>query len=191
MDAYDEEEAKQKTAEGYFVLAEGDGFVLPDPETGGLMRCFGGIGDDELSEYNRTELTLSFDLNLSAAREACHELMPQSSYSWKGLTARYTIARITPAALYLTLEATGGGEDQYDELILDGRFELTDGEGNPFEHPWGQSETGKEKLSDGTMMLRSTHQWVGITADELPDTLSLTYISNDESIKQVFPFKLE
>ena len=187
MEAYDESEAAQRITEGFYVIAEGDGFVLPDPETGGLMHCFGRIPQEERDSYHRTELTVSFTLNLRAARSASRELAVEPSYEIAGLTARYIRARLTPAALYMTLEVTGGSTEQYDALILDGRFTLTDGEGRELEHPWDEMKGGREELEDGTTVLRSSHQWVGISAEALPDKLSLTWISDDGSTRYVMP----
>ncbi|MEG1966931.1 MAG: hypothetical protein RR142_04600 [Clostridia bacterium] len=190
MNRFDEQEAQKKTEEGYYILAEGDGFVLPDPETGGLMHCFGGINENELESYERTELVVSCKLNLSKARAACINLVTEPHYQMEGLTVKYTKAKLTPVAFYLTLEITGGDFEQYNTLAGNGQFILTDGEGTPFEHPSDYYEAGGYTEADGSTVWRSSHMILDISADELPKTMSLSLLGDDPAVKYVFPVKL-
>lgn len=187
METYNEQEAKEKLNEGYHIIAQGDGFVLPDPDTGGLMHCFGLITGDALADYERTELTITFELDMKAAREACVALDTQPSYEFDGLTARYTKASLTPVGLYLTLELTGGEQEPYNALLDNASFELTDGEGKPFEHPWDEYETGGYETPDGELKWESSHKILGVTAQTLPKTLSLSLVNKDGKALQVFP----
>ena len=69
MEGFDEEVIRQKWAEGYYVIVDGDDMIFYDEEEQRL--CLGQPGpllDYEEQGLTRSEMTVRFDLDLKAAR---------------------------------------------------------------------------------------------------------------------------
>ena len=186
MEAFDAALAAQKLAEGYYVLAEGDGFVIDDPVEG-VIHCFGGIPEGEAERYTRTELRVDFSLDLAAARASQLPLQTQAEYDFPTFTARYTEATLTPAALYLAVEIRPKADaDAVYDALFEGDFEATDADGVPLELPWPEGEMYCEPAADG-LSLVAWKAWFGVARDDLPEVLSFTWLADAGTEKYVLP----
>lgn len=179
MEVFDAEPAEQKMREGYFVLAEGYGFVMEDPEDG-YIHCFGRIDgetDRALAEqFTRRELRVVFNLDLGAAAERRVTLETGETYACPMFTAEYTKAVLTPVGLYLELAVTPS-DATHDGVcrIFDGSFELTDENGAPLEMCLieGEGTTIEEPVGSYRMHVRKVYNMMGV---EAPGSVAVTYL---------------
>ena len=183
MDDFDPAIAEQKANEGYYVIAEGEGFVGYDEGEKQWVHWIGKNPAQGMGDYLTEELTISFDITKST--DGYTVLETEAEYDNEYCTASYKTAEITPLGLYLTLEI-----NPKDEAALHGgRLELSDGEGKSL------TEADRDRFwpSMGEEYGASPHigrfSWSGIKADDLPDTISLTYYFPDGK-KMIFPIKL-
>ena len=183
MDVFDPGIAEQKAKEGYYVIAEGEGFVGYDENEKRWVHWFGKNPAQGMGDYLTEELTVSFDI--AKPTDGYTILETEAEYESEYCTASYKTAEITPLGLYLTLEI-----NPKDEAVLHGGWlELSDGEGKPL------TEDDRDRFwpSMGDEYGASPHigrfSWNGIKADDLPDTISLTYFFPDGK-KMVFPIKV-
>ena len=183
MDDFDPAIAEQKANEGYYVIAEGEGFVGYDEGEKQWVHWIGKNPAQGMGDYLTEELTISFDITKST--DGYTVLETEAEYENEYCTASYKTAEITPLGLYLTLEI-----NPKDEAALHGgRLELSDGEGKSL------TEADRDRFwpSMGEEYGASPHigrfSWSGIKADDLPDTISLTYYFPDGK-KMIFPIKL-
>ena len=69
MEGFDADAIRQKWDEGYYVIVDGDGMVFYDEEEQRLVWGFpGSVLDHEAQGLLRSEMRVSFDLDLKAAR---------------------------------------------------------------------------------------------------------------------------
>lgn len=183
MDDFDPGIAEQKANEGYYVIAEGEGFVGYDENEKRWVHWFGKNPAQGMGDYLTEELTVSFDI--AKPTDGYTILDTEAEYESEYCTASYKTAEITPLGLYLTLEI-----NPKDEAVLHGGWlELSDGEGKSL------TEDDRDRFwpSMGDEYGASPHigrfSWNGIKADDLPDTISLTYFFTDGK-KMVFPIKV-
>ena len=169
MDVFDPTLAEQKAKEGYYVIAEGEGFVGYDEGEKRWIHWFGKNPAQGMGDYRTEELTVSFDI--TKPTDGYIVLGTEAEYENEYCTASYKTAEITPLGLYLTIEIM-----PKDEISLHGgRLELSDGEGKSL------TEEDRDRFwpSTGEEYGESPHigrfSWNGIKADDLPDTISLTY----------------
>lgn len=182
MEAFQPEEAAELAAEGYYVIAEGEGFVGYDAGEGAWRHWYGGIPAEDMGGYQTETLVLSFDIGKLKADAG--KLETEAVYENEHCTAVYETAQITPLGLYLTVRMTPKDTD-----FKNSRMMLTDGEGRPLA---GADEdrffpsVGEEYGRDGNALRIAQYVWNGITAKDLPDTISLTCFLSDGEI-MVFP----
>lgn len=186
METFDPKEAEQKTGEGYYVIAEGDGFVGYDSEEKQWIQWFGGDPAKAIGEYRTEQLTLSFDVNKPV--HGYLQLKPQESYENEHCTAIYETAEITPLGLYLTLKMIP--KDTFYMQMQP--FILSDENGVPLTNENGDvyfSSLGEEFGRENNAVRISQHCWNGIRADDLPDTISLSCTLNSGE-KMIFPVRV-
>jgi hypothetical protein len=183
MDDFDPAIAEQKANEGYYVIAEGEGFVGYDEGEKQWVHWIGKNPAQGMGDYLTEELTVSFDIAKPAYGYT--KLETEAEYENEYCTAPYKTAEITPLGLYLTLEINPKG----GIVLRGGWLELSDGEGKSL------TEADRDRFwpSMGDEYGASPHigrfSWSGIKADDLPDTISLTYYFPDGK-KMIFPIKL-
>ncbi len=188
MEEFDPEEARQKAEEGYYVIAEGEGFVGYDAEEGQWTRWFMGPLPEDMGDYETERLTVSFVV--VKPDQGFQNLQTQKIYENDRCTAQYKLAEITPLGLYLTLRLSPKDEIPWKGAVS---VNLTDGRGSSLMigQDWEKFlPTIGETLStvDQSSQL-ARYCWAGITADDLPDTISLTWILPDGE-KLIFPVQV-
>ena len=183
MDDFDPGIAEQKAKEGYYVIAEGEGFVGYDEGEKQWVHWIGKNPAQGMGDYLTEELTVSFDI--AKPTDGYTILEAEAEYENEYCTATYKTAEITPLGLYLTLEIN----PKEETVLHGGRLELSDGEGKSL------TEDDRDRFwpSMGDEYGKSPHigrfSWNGIKADDLPDTISLTYYFPDGE-RMVFPIKV-
>lgn len=185
MAEFDPAEAWQKAAEGYYVIAEGEGFVGYDPQEKEWTHWFGGPMPDCMGAYQTEELTAAFDL--VKPREGYRTLGIQPSYENERCAAVCETAEITPMGLYLTLRIC-----PKDGFSARGWMELTDGDGNPLTDWDGKAyfpSYGAEYGEQGGAIRAGQYCWNGLQANDLPDVISLTCVFPDGT-KLIFPARV-
>ena len=178
MEVFQPEEAAALADEGYYVIAEGEGFVGYDANEKKWVHWFGGDPAEDMGGYQTERLVLSFDI--AKLNGDYRKLETEAVYENEYCTAVYETAEITPLGLYLTIRMT-----PKDESFMKGRMALTDGEGKPLVGIDGPS-IGEEYGLGGNAGRIARYAWNGIAEKELPDTISLTYFLPDGEIV-VFP----
>jgi hypothetical protein len=186
MDEFDADEAAQKAAQGYYVIAEDEGLVVDDPEEG-WMHCYGPLNETDAAAFDRTTINLDFDIDLAAARGSRTALTPETSYCFDDFTAAYTKAVATPVALYLELEVQPADDTAFDRLVNDGDFLLTDGDGNELDTPFPEIEELTEPQPDGTRWREIRYRCVGLAEADLPDVVSLSWQASDGGEQYILP----
>lgn len=188
MEEYDPALAKQKLDEGYLVIPEGEGFVMADDEDETEMGVMwvARTGRDVMLDngFTRTEITAAFDLDMAKGAASLRTLETEAEYRLNDWTARYAKANVSPLGLYLTLDFW---RDDGAVLYLLGDFWLTDGEGKKLETPWPEGVVTIE-TEDGAHYSRAEMIYYGLTEDQLPDVISLSYFSDDGAA--VFPVRV-
>ena len=178
MDAFDAAEAQAKQAEGYYVLAEGDGFVEEEPGEG-LVQTFGYIRPED-DRYDRAELTLRFTLDMEAGRASTREIAPPDAAAFRQYEVRWEKLTVSPLAVRasVVLMPEDGWKETADRLILDGRFQLTDGDGKVLDgEPMG--ETFSEPDREGRPCVRVELAYIGCDTAALPEVLTLSWLADD------------
>lgn len=190
MEEYDPELAKRKFEEGYLVIPEGEGFVMADDEDETDVMWVARMereGRDVMLDngFTRTEITAAFDLDMAEGAASLRTLETEAEYRFNNWTARYAKACISPLGLYLTLDFW---QDDGEALYLLGDFRLTDGEEEKLETPWPEGVVTIETEEDGAHYSRAEMIYYGLTEDQLPDVISLSYFSDDGAA--VFPVRV-
>lgn len=183
MESFDPKEAEQKTGEGFFVIAGGEGFVGYDPEEKQWIQWFGGDPAKAIGEYQLEQLTLSFDIR--KPEHGYWTLTPMESYENEHCTAVYETAEITPLGLYLTLNLFP--KDAFYLQMTS--CELTDETGAPLTNESGESyfpSMGEGYGRENNAVRICQYCWNGIRAQDLPDTISLSCLL-DSGEKMIFP----
>lgn len=188
METYDAQTARQKLDEGWFVIPEGEGFVMYDAaEEYGVVRALGM--PTAAGAFTRTELPITFELDLRAGRESQYTLHTQESYSDSGFTLRYTKACVSVLGLYLTAEIVpdGAWEPVFETFET---VRLTDGEGMEFGAPFPAfGEMSLETDAQGNTYILLQRQYDGLTLERLPDVIALTrFPQNGDAL--VFPVRV-
>ncbi len=177
MDAFDAAVAKQKMDEGFYVLCEGDGFVVQYPDEG-VLHVFGRIEESELSRYERTELVIAFELGLGGTET--NHFIAEEQYVFPGFTAAYKNAAVTPVALYLEIDVTPVPDTGEARVALyDGRFAVTDGEGNVLEFLDAYPHESETYSPVGSNVIHYYHHFFGVPPEDLPDVLAVSWIPKD------------
>ena len=189
MDLFDEEQIREKLNEGYYVIVEGEGLVLDDPESG-LMVGYGSINDAEAMGFYREEMDISFTVNLLAGRAMCKPLtLPEVAMKDK-IQVEYLTAYASPLQISCTIELFKDGMTRNEacELLEQGYFDLTDGRGATVEHTTLEGFGGIRERPDGAWCI---YYDCSIANDEqLPEEVSMSFImQNDQTI--TVPLKIK
>lgn len=182
MDAYDPAVAKERILEGYIVIPEDEGYAeLDEEEETGVAWIVGPRHQHLLENFAFKELRIAFVLDLTAGRASVRQLGVQERYETALFDACYTKAIISPVGLILNMDIFS--------TDVEWRFELTDADGELLETPWPYGEMGGEEAEDGTVLSRLKLMYYGLTEDELPDVISLTY-SPEEGEPVLLPMRV-
>lgn len=189
MEEYDPELAKRKLDEGYLVIPEGEGFIIADDEEENGVAWVVGTGRDGMlaDGFTRTEITAAFDLDLAEGAASLRTLETEERYRAYDWTARYAKAQVSPLGVYLTLDLR---QDDGEITDFHGDFRLTDGEGKELETPWPEGTVLTEETEDGAYYSRAEMIYYGLTEDQLPEIISLSYFPDDGSDAVVFPVRV-
>ncbi|MBQ8616523.1 MAG: hypothetical protein IJ418_03305 [Clostridia bacterium] len=184
MDAFDEDLARQKLGEGYYVIPQGDGFLIDDPEEG-LLWAGGRLNSAAAVDFTHTEMTVSFDLDLTAGRAASRSLTrPTAITIQDNAVLECTSALITPLQLHMTAAITPA-EATYETVCSwfeRGHFALTNASGSTLDidHALLISENGVTEQADGAWLLYA--DMTILDPASLPDQVSLSFILTDGTV---------
>ena len=164
--------------------------VIRDDDAEDSIAVISGYIPQKEDPFTRTELAFHFTLDVSAARAASVQLLPQDEYDREIYTARYDRAMVTPIGIYLDLLVTpkdGNGESAYNTIYAgDAQVILTDEDGKSLDAGWPQGE-------QYGLNPREIHLFYnGIAYEELPDIIALSFIRDDgtNTINDMFPIKV-
>lgn len=188
MAVFDEEHARQKQQEGYYVIAGGDGFVQELPEEG-LVQCFGLVRDQSAEGMTRSEMKVAFDLSLTDISTPCALPLPGPAVH-EGLTLQYRHAETTPlrTTLTLLLIPDENSRDAARYVWNEGYVTLTQTDGSWLDVNVLSGENGGvEQLDDERWCESYTLSFA--TDQELPETISMSFI-RDDGIVLTCPIKI-
>lgn len=185
MEGFDAAAIQQKWDEGYYVIVDGDNMIFYDEEEQRLVQGLPGpVLDYEAQGLLRSEMKVSFDLDLKAARASVrHPELPQP-VTKDGTTLAVQSIAISP--LQTRIVATFTPENaSYEDIVAwceDADFAFFDAEGNLMRH-WDiclmpQYEVTVEEAPDGTWFRQLDCNLIEVH-DVLPDTVYLVYQTED------------
>lgn len=181
LQGFDEEAIRQKWDEGYYVIVDGDNMIFYDEEEQRL--CLGRPGP--LLDYveqglARSELQVSFDLDLKAARASLRHPELPAPVIKDGTTLAVQHVAVSP--LQTRIVATFTPDNASYEDVVDwcqnADFAFYDGEGNMMNH-WDiclmpQYEVTVVEATDGTWYRQLDCNLIEVH-ESLPDTVYLVY----------------
>lgn len=179
MDVFDTKAIQQKWNEGYYVIVGGDGFIIDDPEEG-LVQGFGPVNKVTGAGLLRSEMKISFDLDLKAARASVlHPHLP-APVTKDGTTLAVQHIAISPLQTHIVATFTPENAS-YEDIVRwsDGMdFIFCDESGNELKM-YGmclmpQYEVTVEEASDGTWYRQLDCNLIEVH-QTLPDTVYLVY----------------
>lgn len=185
MNGFDAAAIQQKWDEGYYVIVDGDDMIFYDEEEQQL--CLGRPGpvlDHAEQGLLRSEMQVSFDLDLKAARASVRHPEPPDPVTKDSTTLAIQYIAISP--LQTRVVATFTPEDASYEAISawcqKADFAFFDAEGNRMRH-WDiclmpQYEVTVEEAPDGTWFRKLDCNLIEIH-QSLPDTVFLVYETED------------
>ena len=180
---FDPDLAARKIAEGYYVIAGGDGFVVYDGEEEKWMQVF--MPKElpmDMGAYQVETLEIRFDVPLM--KEEALRLRAEQNYENAHGRAHYETADLTSLGLYLTLKL----EPKDDYFRQNGNWKLTDETGAAFLAPLADmSQVRPEGWAAGGT--HAEYQWYGLKAEDLPDVISLTWVP-DQGENVLFPVRV-
>ena len=187
MAEFDPEEAGRKIEEGYFVIAEEEGYVGWDPDEEQWALFYGTEAPDgtEIPDgtYGKEILELSFDVQKGDSGH--HILEPLPAYADSHGTVSYDVAAVTSAGLQLTLRMIPA-DDVFSRMQ---GLVLTDGDGKVLEGERFTPDVSVKVDSAAPDAIVWRYRWSRVRQKDLPDTISLTCILEDGE-KLVFPVKV-
>lgn len=178
MDKYDEALAKQKLAEGFFVIPENDGYLVLDPVEG-MSWVVDGASKEEGGMFTYKAVTITFDVDATPGRKAAVQLKTEPSYAVDKYTVTCRKAVLTPVALYLSMLASPSSAD--NSPFNDGEFVLAGAHGKPLSDVTAGGESGGEMQADGTMKTFLNFIWHGIPDGMPPEQFSIVFVPYDGS----------
>lgn len=180
MDGFDEEAIRQKWDEGYYVIVDGDGMVFYEPDEGLFHGFPGPVLDYAEQGLVRSEMTVSFNLDLKAARASVRHPELPAPVTKDGTTLAVQSISISP--LQTRIVATFAPENaSYEEISAwcqKADFAFYDMEGNMMNH-WDiclmpQYEITVEEAPDGTWFRQLDCNLIEVH-ESLPETVCLVY----------------
>ena len=181
MEVFDAKMARQKLDEGYYVIAEGEGFVLDLPGEG-LCHCFGMVNDTTGEGLERTEMIVRFTVDAKAGRATRRGLPLPEPVQYPGFTMAYTDA--TTSALQTCLRIALTPDENTQEaaraLLEKGYFSVTDAKGEWLETNVLDGLGGVEQAADGCWC--AIYECSLAQDTELPEDISLSYCTHDGQV---------
>ena len=186
MEGFDEEAIRQKWAEGYYVIVDGDGMIFYDEEEQRLFHGMPGpVLDYEAQGLTRSEMTVAFDLDLKAARASVRRPELPQPVTQDGATLAVQSISISP--LQTRIMATiGPGNASYEDIVAwrqqSGNFLFCDEYGN--EIKWwdlcvmADWDITVEEAPDGAWFRQLDCTLIEVQ-QTLPDTIYLVYQTED------------
>ncbi len=196
MEGFDAAAIRQKWEEGYYVIVDGDGMIFYDEEEQRLFRGFPGLVlDYEEQRLLRSEMTVSFDLDLKAARASVRHPELPDPVTKDGTTLSVQSIAVSP--LQTRIVATFTPENaSYEDIVLwsvGSTFAFYDGAGNILNH-WDiclmpQYEVTVEEAPDGTWYRQLDCSLIEVQ-QSLPETVYLVY-ETESSFRTELPVTLK
>lgn len=185
MAAFDEEAIRQKWAEGYYVIVDGDNMIFYDEEEQRL--CLGQPGpllDYAAQGLLRSEMTVAFDLGLKAARASVRRPELPEPVTQGGVTLAVQSIAVSPLQTHIVATFTPENAS-YEDIVAwsqNATFAFYDAEGNMMNH-WDiclmpQYEVTVEQAPDGAWFRQLDCTLIEVQ-QSLPDTVYLVYQTED------------
>lgn len=182
---FDADLIRKKWAEGYYVIAGGDGFVIDDPEEGPVW-AFSGVNEKTSANLARSEIAVHFELDLKDARASVRELPLPDSITKDGVTLTFLSATVTPLQTRLTAAVTceSGSKDTILHWAHRDEFVLTDTAGNEL-LLWDLcaqqlGETSNKQNADGSWFRRWDCTIIDLTP-AMPTEIILSYRLDEQA----------
>ena len=181
MDMFDAALACQKLDEGYYVIAEGEGFVLDLPEEG-LSHCFGMVNETTMEGLERSEICLRFPVDAKAGRATRRMLPLPEPVRYPGFTMAYTdaTASVLQTRLCIALTPDENTREAACALLEKGYFSVTDAKGEWLATNVLDGLGGVEQAQDGRWC--AVYECSLAQDAELPEEISLSYRTHDEQV---------
>lgn len=177
MDVYDETLAKQKLAEGYFVIPEGEGYLELDPVEGLSWVVQGGWNRRE-NMFTYQALTVSFNVDATPGKAAKEPLTTEPSYAVGAYTAKFRKAVLTPVALYTNFLVSATAKDG---ILPEGNFVLADAQGKKLGDYVPDGCSYGEEQQDGTVAMMAEYAWRGLPDGLPPEQFAIVFVPSDGS----------
>jgi len=182
MQGFDEEAIRKKWDEGYYVIVDGDGMIFFDEEEQRLFHGFPGRVLDYVEQgLARSEMTVSFDLDLKAARASVRR--PELPAPVTKDDTTFTMQSISFSPLQTHIVAViAPANASYEDIVAwcqeYGDFHFCDEDGNEIKS-WDlclmpQWEITVEEATDGTWFLQLDYSMIEVK-QTLPDTVYLVF----------------
>lgn len=181
MDGFDEEAIRQKWDEGYYVIVDGDNMIFYDEEEQRL--CLGRPGpvlDYVEQGLARSEMKVSFDLDLKAARASVRHPELPAPVTKDGTTLAVQSISISPlqTRIVAAFVPENASYEDISAWCQKADFAFYDGEGNRMNHGdiclMPQYELTVEEAPDGTWFRQLDCNLIEVH-ETLPETVYLVY----------------
>lgn len=185
MDEFDEEVVRQKRDEGYYIIVDGMHMIFYDEEEQRLVQGHPGrVFDYKEQELLRSEMTVSFDLDLKAARASVRHPELPPPLTKDGTTLAVQSIAVSPLQTHIVATFTPDNAS-YEDIVAwsDGsNFAFCDERGNELDH-YGMClmpmyEVTVEEAPDGTWFRQLDCNLIEVD-ESLPDTIYLVYETKD------------
>lgn len=184
MEGFDAEAIRQKWDEGYYVIVDGDNMIFYDEEEQRLVQGLPGrVLDCEAQGLLRSEMKVSFDLDLRAARASVrHPELPQP-VTKDGTTLAVQSIAISPLQTHIVATFTPENAS-YEEIVgwSDGmNFAFYDQSGNEIPlYSVGTmlGEISVQEAADGSWYRLLDYNFIDLV-EPLPETIILAYTTKD------------
>ena len=185
MEGFDAAAIQQKWDEGYYVIVDGDGMIFYDEEEQRLVQGFPGrVLDYEEQGLLRSEMTVSFDLDLKAARASVRHPDLPAPLTKDSTTLAVQSLAVSPLQTHIVATFTPDNASYEDIVAWCQKADLAfyDGEGNRMNHGdiclMPQYEATVEEAPDGTWFRQLDCNLIEVD-ESLPDTIYLVYETKD------------
>ena len=185
MGGFDAAAIQQKWDEGYYVIVDGDGMIFYDEEEQRLVQGFPGrVLDYEAQGLLRSEMKVSFDLDLKAARASVRHPDLPAPFTKDGTTLAVQSIAVSPLQTHIVATFTPDNAS-YEDIVAwcqKADFAFYDGEGNRMNHGdiclMPQYEVTVEEAPDGTWFRQLDCNLIEVD-ESLPDTIYLVCETKD------------
>ena len=197
MNGFDAAAIQQKWDEGYYVIVDGDGMIFYEPEEGVFHGFPGRVLDYVEQGLARSEMTVSFDLDLKAARASVRR--PELPAPVTKDDTTFAVQSISISPLQTHIVATiAPANASYEDIVAwcqeQGDFLFYDEEGTEIKW-WDlcvlmpQWEITVEEAPDGTWFLQLDYSMIEVK-QTLPDTVYLVF-EKESSFRMELPVTIK